>query len=283
MVALAEAGVIQSRVAFLAYITITGRRADLQSGEFVFTGDQSIASVVNIITRQQQTSPELQVTLLEGWDNADMSDYFVKHDVITANRFAAATQQVPPGYDFLAGVPAEANLQGFLFPDTYRLFVGETGDAIVKTMLDNFAERVTQQMREDLAAQGRSLYDAVILASIIEKEVQTPKDKALVAGIFWRRIANGQRLQSDVTILYAMKHSTPAIDTFDVNMESAYNTYRVNGLPPTPICNPGLDSLAAAIYPTDSEYNFFLTTKQGEVIYSKNFDEHLAAKAQYLQ
>lgn len=280
--ALYDAGVIQSRYAFVLHLLLTGQRHELQAGEYVFSGQLSIPTVLEIITKQRSLQGEVQMTLVEGWTNQDMANELADHLSFTAEDFlAAAKNPLPQDFSFLSEQPVPTTTEGFLFPDTYRFFVDASPRDVVTLMLQNFDQRFTPQMRTDLAAQNRSLYDAVILASIVEKEARHPEDQKIVADIFWRRIDVGKRLESDATINYITKKNDTTPSLLDLDVESAYNTYRNAGLPPTPICNPGLTALEAVVYPTANNYWYFLTTPEGEMKYSETYDQHLQYKNQY--
>ncbi len=285
---LIEANLINQRWPFLVHVVLTGKRTDLKAGSYTFEGDINLDDIIETLAQEKISLPEVEITLLEGWTNEDMSEYLSKAGLVDDQLFLSVTdtnhsQDILPDkeYDYLIGKPLSVGLQGFLFPDTYRIFEGETEIGIVEKMLDNFDLKFTEQMRQDLAAQNRSIYDAVILASIVEKEVRSAEDKAIAAGIFWKRLDQGMRIQSDATINYITKKKTTRPSSVDLQVESAYNTYRNDGLPPAPICNPGLDSLAAAVYPTESEYYYFLTKPEGDVVYSKTYEEHLTNKNIY--
>lgn len=280
--ALYDAGVIQSRYAFVLHLLLTGQRHKLQAGEYVFSGQLSIPTVLEIITKQRSLQGEVQMTLVEGWTNQDIAAELADHLSFTAEDFlVAANSPLPQDFIFLDEQPVLTTTEGFLFPDTYRFFVDVTPRDVVRLMTQNFDQRFTPQMRTDLAAQNRSLYDAVILASIVEKEARHPEDQKIVADIFWRRIDVGKRLESDATINYITKKNDTTPSLLDLDVESAYNTYRNAGLPPTPICNPGLTALEAVVYPTANNYWYFLTTPEGEMKYSETYDQHLQYKNQY--
>lgn len=290
VMALHSAGVIQSRWALLLQLLFTGERSNIKSGEYQFSGSVTMQDVIDIITQAKIVQPEVQITLLEGWTNEDMATYLSEAGVVDFDGFVETadthhSQQILPNneYPYLVDKPLSVGLQGYLFPDTYRVFEGETEVGIIEKMLDTFDAKFTQSMRDDLAINNRTIFDAVTLASIVEREVLTPEDKAIVAGIFWKRIDNSVRLQSDATINYVTNKGDTTPSGSDLNVESAYNTYRNDGLPPTPICNPGLDSLEAVVYPEETEYWFFLTTPDGEVVYSVTYEDHLANRALYYE
>jgi len=172
-------------------------------------------------------------------------------------------------------------LEGFLAPDTYQISTQSHVDSLVASALQNFEQNLTPQMRQDIAAQNKSIFEIVTMASMLEKEVKSLTDKKLVAGILWKRLETGMPLQVDSTLLY---YKIPGANQgqIDKTIDSPYNTYRYTGLPAGPICNPGQESLKAAIYPQKSDYWYYLSTPQGDTIFSRSYGEHLINKAKYL-
>jgi UPF0755 protein len=148
--------------------------------------------------------------------------------------------------------------------------------------LNNFDNKLPPELREEIAKQKKTIFEIITMASVIEKEARG-EDMALISDIFWRRIGEGIALQSDATVNYATgKYETqPSLD--DLEIDSPYNTYKYRGLPKGPIGNPGLEAIRAAIYPKANNYWYFLHTKDGQTIYSRNFNEHKANKLKYLQ
>lgn len=250
--------------------------------------------------------PERSARILEGWTSGDIANYLAEQDLIEEDDFFSFIGQaktdyrslpasewpldLSSSYGFLSDKPKYFGLEGFLFPDTYRFHASSTASEIVFKMLDNFDSKLTDQMRRDIAAQGRSIYEVVTMASLVEKEApflstdKENRDARLIAGIFWYRLKIGQALQSDATLSYLFNDNNPSHSGAELSVDSPYNSYKYPGLPPTPICNPGLLALQAAIYPLDSDYNYFLTPKNSrQVIFAKSYQEHLANKAKYLR
>ena len=150
-------------------------------------------------------------------------------------------------------------------------------------MLDNFGHKVDSQRLTDIARQKKSLLEVITLASIIEREVQSPLDKKMVADIFDKRLAAGIALQSDATVNYLTGKKTTRPSGADLEINSPYNTYKYRGLPPGPIGNPGLASIDAVIYPTSNSYYYFITDKDGRAVYAKTYAEHLQNVQKYLR
>lgn len=232
--------------------------------------------------------PDVQVRIIEGrnlkqieasWrENKELGLIFSKS---LANETAGDWSS---RFSFLKSVPAKSSLEGYLFPDTYRIYASSTAEEMIAKMLSNFEDKVTPDILSDIKAQGRSLSEVITLASLIEKEVRSSSDMEIVSGIFKNRIESGQPLQSCATLAYILGENKPQYSEADTKVESPYNTYRHKGLPPAPIANPGLRAIKAALHPTDTKYNYFLTRPDtGETVFSRTYDEHLANKAKYLK
>lgn len=200
---------------------------------------------------------EYKITIPEGWTNKQIADYLVKKEIVTKDDFLAAAN----------------GKEGYLFPDTYRLSVKTDSVGIVQKMMDNFQTRT-----KGLAITN----NAIIMASILEREAKTYEDKQIIAGIYESRLKLGMFLESCPTVLYAMGVIKDQLSLEDLKFVSPYNTYLHKGLPPGPISNPGLESIKAALDPTDSNYLFFLSDKDGNIHYAKNLAEHNANKQKYL-
>ena len=221
------------------------------------------------------------VRIIEGWTISQIAEYLQGEDFPSANSVLRSTlsgwaAQLP----YLKDMPRGALLEGFYFPDTYRVFAGVRAEDVTLKALTNFETKALPLF--PVGTPTEKIYETVILASILEKEVASDFDRAMVADIFYRRMDAGIPLQSDATVNYVTGKNAlqPTLD--DTKTDSAYNTYRVKGLPPSPICNPGISSIEAALHPRQNAYLFFLTTKDGSVIFSKTYEEHLRNKQKYL-
>lgn len=184
--------------------------------------------------------------------------------------------------------PRDVDLEGYLFPDTYRFFADATAEQIVNTMLDEMQEKYEQVAKEHetemlFSSFFMTVHQRLTLASIVEKEVRQPDTRATVAGIFTNRLIIGMPLQSDATINYIIDGDDPSPTLADLEVDSLYNTYQHAGLPPGPIASPGLSALTATLNPTDTDYMYFLTTDEGAIYYAETHDEHVANKMRYLR
>lgn len=278
---------IKNDLIFELYGWQTGLDDKLQPGEYEIPQNLNIKDVIKILTTiKSKVIAERNLTIIEGWQAKDIAQYLEKENFGSTQDFMVLIQKKADwwdDYDFLTAKPKNVDLEGYLFPDTYRVYERATLPDITKKMLNNFNQKLTPELRQDISKQGKTIHEIITLASIIEKEVATQSDKKIVAGIFNSRLKLGMPLQSDATVNYLTGKKTvrPTLD--DLSFESLYNTYKYAGLPPGPICNPGLSSIQAAIYPAQNPYYYFLNTPDGQVIFSKTYSEHLKAKAKYWQ
>ena len=180
--------------------------------------------------------------------------------------------------DFIAKAKS---LEGYLFPDTY-IFQTNTGVyTVIEAMQANYNRKIAT-VEDKIKASGKTESDIIKMASIVEEEGRTTETRQIVAGILWKRLALSMPLQVDSSFKYINGKTTATLTTADLKIDSPYNTYLYKGLPPTPICNPGLDSIIAVLSPIKTDYLYFLTDKDGVMHYAKTFDEHVANKQKYL-
>lgn len=263
----------------------------------VFKTDSKISSFWgNLLGNKKEVEPivfkeEKTLRVIEGWRNTDIASELIRLNLPEASTFVeAARQDYSNQFEFLADKPSSTDLEGYLYPDTYRVFASSTPDEIIVKMLTNFDNKLTKQMRADIKAQGKTINEIITMASLIEKEApisyQTGKldDAKIVSGIFWNRIKSGQALQSCATLAYILGVNKPQYSEADTKVVSPYNTYQNPGLPPGPIANPGILAITAAIYPIKTNYNYFLTPSGSkELIFSRTYEEHLQNKNKYLK
>ncbi|MDO8560239.1 MAG: endolytic transglycosylase MltG [bacterium] len=282
---LQQAGLIRDPWMFAAYAYLTGQDDRLQAGEYRLPKNLTLRQVLSRLTAPAARE-ERTLTIVEGWSNQELGEYLESKQVAPRQEFLAIVSRKAAWwdeYDFLDGRPPDRDLEGYLFPDTYRAYADATTETIVRKMLDNFGRKLTPDLRAEISRRGKTLHEVLTFASIIEREVPDGPDRRKVAGIFARRLEIGMALQSDATVNYVTgkKRASPTLD--DVRTESLYNTYIHRGLPPGPINNPGLSAIRTALDPESSSYLYYLTTPDGTVIYSRTHDEHVAAKAKYLR
>lgn len=272
---LAEHRLIRSRNAFVTYVNLHGLRPRLKVGSYAIAPTLSSQQIATMLAGGQTVTKRLVVP--EGYRLSQITTAAGALGIgQTAFKAALAAPHTQP---FLAAKPATVDLEGYLFPDSYEVSSTTNPAKLVDDMLNNFGKRVGPEYIDAFAAQGLSLHQGLTLASIVEREVNLPADRPIVAQIFLKRLRENMPLGSDVTTHYAADLlGVP----FNVNIDSPYNTRRYNGLPPGPICSPGLGSLDAVSHPATTDYLFFLSGKDGKTYFAKTYAEHQKNIAKYL-
>jgi len=275
-----------------------------------FAGREDLSGPLDFLFGQKKAAetsvrPEKTVRLVEGWTSRDMGQYFEGLGLWQSEEFLEVAgfprldydeeKDLPPledfsdSFDFLQDKPKNRGLEGYIYPDTYRIYATSSPRELIVKALQNFDKRLTPQMRSDIKKQGKTIYEIVTMASLLEKEAPINyasgdnRDAKIISGIFWRRIKAGQALQSCATLAYILGLNKAQYSAADTQIDSPYNTYRHQGLPPGPISNPGILAIEAAIYPTSTNYNYFLTPSGSkDIIYAATYSEHLNNKNKYL-
>ena len=256
--------------------------AKLQAGDYRLSRTMTPLEIASKIINGDVAKEIL--TIPEGWNIRDIDYYLKTRGFAQDNEFLQASNgDYSAEFSFLKDNPKNLNLEGFLFPDTYHLRAGDDSETLVRKMLDNFDKKLTPELKLEIDNQGKTVFKIVNMASLLEEEVKTIEDKKIVAGILWKRIKIGMYLNVDAAIAYALNEKTGRLSGSDTKIDSPYNTYKYKGLPPGPISNPGLDSILAAIYPTESPYLYYLSAPDGETIFSKTLQDHIIAIEKHLK
>ena len=281
---LQQQGVIDSAWQYRLYARIDGRAAHPLQGTYHLRPGTSFHAIARILSTMPVRA-ESSLTIVEGWTADQEAQFLLKEKNIAPTSTSAFTglsvDRAPfdlsyrAHYPFLTQLPADRSLDGYLFPNTYRVWDDQLPGGLIQKQLDEFAKRFGDAQVTAASAPLKTLDQVVTLASIVEKEVADPGDRKIVAGIFLRRLKAGMALQSDATVNYALGKSTTRPTNDDIASASLYNTYKHPGLPPGPICNPGESAIRAVLDPAPSSYNYFLTDKNGTVLYAKTFDDHI--------
>ncbi|HDL74852.1 MAG TPA: endolytic transglycosylase MltG [bacterium] len=274
---------IKNATLFRFYV-LTVRNADnLQAGDYFLSSAMTIAEIAGKISSGDVA--KVKVTIPEGF-NLDKIDKRFKSKnewIIVPDSFKnELAKDYKDKFEFLNNAPNNATLEGFLFPDTYHFSLRTDINEIALRILNNFNKKLTPDLREEINNQGKTVFQIITMASLIEKEVRTIEDKKLVSGVLWKRLENHIPLQVDATITYITGKESTKVSKKETQIDSPYNTYKYQGLPVGPISNPGIESIKAAIYPENNEYLYYLSTPKGETIFSKTLEEHNTAKAKYL-
>jgi len=294
---LAKENLIKSKLAFQVYILLANSTREIKAGKYELSPSLSLAQIANKLVSGETINPK--ISILEGWTLRDVAQYFEQNGMFQREEIyevagfpgidLSQANDLPPAKDFseefsfLKDKPKNVSLEGYLFPDTYEIHEDESVEEIIRKFLRNFERKLTPEIKEEIKKQGKSLFEVLTMASILEKELKNYEDKQIAAGILWKRLKNNWPLQVDATLTYITGKKSRELTKKDLQIDSPYNTYKYRGLPLGPICNPGLESIKAAVYYKDSPYWFYLTTDDGKVIFSKTFKEHVSAKKKYLK
>jgi len=265
-----------------------GADGDIQAGVYSLKPSMTMEEIMRQL--QHGRIPGVMVTIPEGWRAEEIAGLLDKVGVVPAAEFLAAVSAGRSDYPFLGDRPAGApgGLEGFLFPDTYQLPQNSPAERVLDIMLENWDRRVPEELRGKVAEQHLTLYEAVVLASIVEREAVLPEERPLIAGVYLNRLRNGMYLQADPTVQYAKGYNEttkrwwpPMLPEDGLAVISPYNTFVNPGLPPGPICNPGQASIFAVLEPTPNEYLFFFHKGDGSHAFATTFEEHLRNQELY--
>jgi UPF0755 protein len=277
---LAQSSIISDAQAFYDYVVYTGLDLTIQAGDYTLS---PALSIIDITRELQDSTPEdVNFVILSGWRMEEIAASLPTSGLdISPEAFIAAAQTPPQ----VLALSSPSTMEGFFFPDSYLLPRSTTLNQLLETIARNFAFHMTEDMRAGFAAQGLDVYQAVTLASIVERESVHNEELALIASVFINRLNVGMTLGSDPTVQYALGYNsaqntwwTNPLSLEDLKYDSPYNTYIYAGLPPAPIANPSLEALQAVAFPQASPYYYFQAKcdNSGYHVFAATFEEHLA-------
>lgn len=283
---LAREGLIGDLFIFKYYLWKTRLKSSIKAGEYNLSSAMNIPAIIDIITKGKIVEQEVTVFIPEGLTGAEIEKILIEKGLVEKDQFHNAVQGKSLKryyrYAFLQDKPENADLEGYIFPDTYKFYKKTTPEDILEKMLGNFDKKLDPEMRAEIARQNRSVFEVLTMASIIQEEGRNFEDMKVVSGIFQNRLAIGKPLEADSTINFITGKKMSQALYSDLEISSPYNTYKNAGLPPGPIDNPGLDAIKAAIWPEKNSYLYFLHTSEGKAVYGKTYEDHLRNRAKYL-
>ena len=279
---------------FRILLRTQGLDTQLEAGDYQLRRNMSMAEIMAAL--QQGRPPTVTLTIPEGWRAEQIADLLAETGLANPDAFLRLARtgagfdpktMANRRFDFLSDRPeGVTSLEGYLFPDTYEFASDATAADVIDRMLTTFGERFGAEMRQQARAQGLSIYEVVTLASIVEREAQLPEERTVIAGVFHNRIDAGMYLNADPTIQYALGYQAEAGQWWkrplyleDLDVDSPYNTYTHVGLPPGPICNPGLAVLQAVVQPAETDYYYFVANDvagDGSHVFAKTLEEQNA-------
>jgi UPF0755 protein len=271
---LEQKGLIRHRYAFLLMARLLGESSNMKAGEYELQPSMSLFEIIDKLGRGDATA--VWFTVPEGLTVSQVADSLAQQGMVERRQFLRLAES--DGSRFDVGVEApRRSLEGYLFPDSYKFKKGVSERAIVTGMLRNFHRQVVEGLHEELRADELPLDKLVILASLIEREARVPEDRPLIAAVIRNRLKEKMLLQIDATVLYALGRHKDRVLLADLKVDSPYNTYKYTGLPPGPICSPGIESIKAALRPAKVDYLYYVARPDGRHIFSTTLAEHNAA------
>ncbi len=287
---LQKTGVVRSASWFRMLAELEGIQNDLAAGSYMFQLDSDTQAVLDRV-KVGILEPSVLATIPEGLRIEQVAELLEKKGVLQTQPLLDAMKTGTFDGDLLKDKPPGTTLEGYVFPDTYYFPTKTTPDAVLKEMLNALNDRFDADLRAGIQARGLSDYQALTLASIVEREAQVAIERPIIASVFLNRLKQGIPLQADPTVQYAVA-AIPASVTAngwwkrdltldDLKTDSPYNSYLNKGLPPGPICNPGRDAIAAVAHPAQTSYLYFVAKGDGSHAFATTLDEHNANIQKY--
>jgi len=271
-----EIRVITSPIKFKILSRLKGLDKKLKTGEYAVSASMSPNAILDKIVNGKIIL--YRVTVPEGYNLSQISTVIADSNLGTCDEFYRSASD--PVLTRQLGIDADT-FEGYLFPETYFFPKGVTSRKIIQTMLNRFQSVFKKEWKNQAEKLGFSIHQIVTLASIIEKETGAPFERPVISSVFHNRLKKGMRLESDPTVIYAIHNFDGNITRAHLNEQTPYNTYRIRGLPPGPIANPGKEALEAALFPKDTRYLYFVSKRDRTHKFSTNIKEHNRAVRKY--
>lgn len=286
---LKEAGVIRYETAFLLKIYFSDARGKIRYGTFALNDGMCLGDIIDALVTGGAQKKEESFTIPEGYSIPMIAEKLENEGVMSQEEFLTAVKNAAADFAYADILPAEDQvfyqLEGYIFPDTYYLSEDMTGEELVDKILDEFLQKFDAKRQEEAAALGMSVEEVLIRASLVQKETERPEEYSMVAGVINNRLAKNMRLQFDSTVVYALTNGMYGVDRVlyeHLEIDSPYNTYKNDGLPVGPICNPSQEAIDGVLHPAEHNYLYFQTDQvknDGSNLYFETYEEHAAAAA----
>ncbi|MEW6374542.1 MAG: endolytic transglycosylase MltG [Thermodesulfobacteriota bacterium] len=276
---LKQEGIIRDELFFTGMATVLGKKTKIKAGEYEFHTRMLPLEVLDYIVRGQVKRH--LVTIAEGYTLSQIAQLLWDLNIVEKEAFLLKTTS--PAFISSLGLShsAGSTLEGYLFPDTYHFIREMNPEEVIRMMVQRFKKAVGLDIDSEASQLGITGKEAVILASIIEKETSIPEEKPLISAVFHNRLRKKIPLQSDPTVIYGIKNFNGNLTKEHLMKPTPYNTYLIQGLPPSPICNPGKGSLLAALSPAPVPYLYFVSKNDGSHYFSSDIEEHNRAVWKY--
>jgi len=274
---LEEEELINSAFAFRVYGHFSNSLSNIIAGTYQLSPAMSTQEIVARLTDGEISRQVIQI--IGGMNVAQITDAFIENGHDEEDILDALSREYQSS--ILRDKPSDQSLEGYLFPDTYFAAPDATVADIIEIILTNTEEKISSEIIDDWRARDLNIHEGLTLASIIQRE-SPREDMADISGVFWNRLEAEQRLESDATVNYVLGTSRPQSTLEDLEVQSPYNTYRNEGLPPGPISSPEIDAIIASARPADHEWFYFLNTREGDTLFSRTFEEHDRKRIEFL-
>ena len=284
---LKEKDLIKSVFRFKLESKLNNYDGTFQQGNYTLNTSMTHQQIMELLQKGGEAEETYQLVIPEGFTVDKIAQRLQEQDIMTAEEFINEVNTGEFDYEFLKDLPTSTErryrLEGYLFPATYTLYDGVTAHELIDKMLQRFEIEYTQNIQEDLEQSEHTLDEIVIIASIIEAEIQVPEERPRAAGVIRNRLEQGMKLQIDATVLYAQGTTKDRVMESDLEYSSPYNTYQVEGLPIGPISNPGSAALEAALHPEDNNYIYYVVEKYGSSnhVFTETYEEFIQARDNY--
>jgi len=278
---LASGDLISDALVFRLKSRLEGYDGKFKAGEYSLSSGMTMDEIMDLLLEGHRNTQRF--TIPEGYDLKRTADKLEEQGLIDREAFFKEIREGDFDYWFIDGLKeGSSRLEGFLYPDTYEIYINAGEHDIIDKMLSQFSKVFNEDRINRMNELGMNLNEIITLASIIEREAVISEDRPVIAGVFLKRLDIGMPLQSCATVQYILGEQKPVLSTADTKIQSPYNTYVNKGLPPTPICSPGIESIDAALWPETTDYLFFLAKGDGSHVFSVTYEEHIRNKAKYI-
>lgn len=276
---LKDNGLIRNSTLFRFLTRIKGYDGKYMAGTYILTSDMDVNAIIKEMVEGNVYIDTIRFTIPEGYELRQIADLLDRKGIADKEEFLKEIRESKFIFEFLKDIPErESRLEGYLFPDTYEVYVGESVHSIINRMLTRFEEVAREVGLFQGELKSMTVDDIVIIASIIEREAANDDERPLVSAVFHNRLKKGIKLRSCATVEYLLEERKPRLLDVDLEIDSPYNTYQIQGLPIGPIASPGAESLKAALHPADVDYLYFLVQKDGTQGFFKYYDDFINAK-----
>lgn len=282
---LLENNLIKNTLVFKYHAEKTGSDAKLKAGTYILAKNMNVNEMLNALIKGGSSGNTANITVIEGLILEDVAKSISDQLDLNYDKLLELmnnTEKFREDFEFLKDYPEIENLQGYLMPDTYNVYINSSEEDIIKILVSQFDEFYIEEIKPRLENSKLSFLEVVNLASIVEKEALLDEERDEVAAVFLNRLDINMKLQSCATVNYAHGEWKERLTYDDIAIDSPYNTYIIQGLPPAPINSPGKISILSVLEPANVDYLFFVAKGDGSHYFSKDYDEHIDAANEYL-